>query len=265
MPMPKLLKKLSRKSLRGNDSEPETDSESPPPLPLTEYDSLGDESHRNFLPPSQPFPSAKSSPASSARPSGDWSHQVIRSISNGSAESAHQIVNGDYASSLQAHSRQPSRTMSNATVESAQYTANGDYARSLRAPSRQASQNAYTDNTHPRLSYAPPSGSPPPRSRASSSGSRPASYAVEGDPRARVYSPSQLGYHQPPLIASNQLTASPTGSIQGVEHPQAPNDDLSRNLAGAWEIANTAPKVSKVDQVLLVAGESLNDSLQIIT
>jgi hypothetical protein len=50
---------------------------------------------------------------------------------------------------------------------------------------------------------------------------------------------------------------APSPGAQGVQQPwpQAPNDDLSRDLAGAWEIANTAPKVSKVDQVLLVAGE----------
>ncbi|KAJ6560408.1 hypothetical protein B0H19DRAFT_1147563 [Mycena capillaripes] len=214
MPMPKLLKKLSRRSLKGNESESEADS--PPPLPLTEYDSLENESHKTFSPPLHRFPSAKSSPASSTRPSGDWSQQLIRSSSAGAVD----VLNGNH--------------------------------------SRQASQNTYADNSHSHISYAPPSGTPP-RSRATSySSSRQGSFAGE-DPRARVYSPSQLGYHQPTTITGTQLTASPNASPsaspnpQVVEYHQAPDDDLSRSLAGAWQIASTAPKVSKADQVLQVA------------
>ncbi|KAJ7246566.1 hypothetical protein B0H12DRAFT_758041 [Mycena haematopus] len=193
MPMPKLLKKLSRKSLRGNDSEAETDADSPPPLPLTEYDCFTEDGHRQFSPPLLPFPSANSSPATSTRPSGDWSHQVMRTMSAGAVATQH--------------------------------TANDSYSGSFSTHSRQAS------------SFAIPSGSTPPRSRATSYSS--------SDPRARVYSPSQLGY-QPP--AGSPLNASPS-----IQQPQIPNDDFSRNLAGAWDIANTAPKVSKTDKLLQVA------------
>ncbi|KAJ7368797.1 hypothetical protein DFH08DRAFT_33383 [Mycena albidolilacea] len=212
MPMPKLLKKLSRRSLRGHDSEAETDSESPPPLPPAEYDSHLEDSPRSFTPPLKRFGSAgNSSATSSPRPSGDWSHQVMRSTSTGTVSTGSPSVN-----------------------------------------SRQTSQNVNPDS---RISYAPPSGSPPARSRATSYGSRPASAAMESDPRARVYSPSQLGYHLP----MNGNPATPSPGVQGVQQPwpQAPNDDLSRDLAGAWEIANTAPKVSKVDQVLLVAENNI--------
>ncbi|KAJ7739936.1 hypothetical protein B0H16DRAFT_1568368 [Mycena metata] len=197
MPMPKLLKKLSRRSLKGNDSEPETDSESPPPLPLTEYDS-------------PPLKRLQSSPANSARPSGDWSH-INRSYSNGTVGSASGVDSG-YEGSLPPHSRQ-------------------------------ASQNVSTDNPYPRVSYAPPSGTPP-RSRTNSyAGSR--AGASENDHRARV--PSQLGFY-PPTITGTPLTGSPRS-----QSPQVPDDELSRSLAGAWTVANTAPKVSKVDKVLLVA------------
>jgi hypothetical protein len=209
MPMPKLLKKLSRKSLRGHDSdhEHESESEAPPALPLTEYDSLDENGHRTFSPPLKQFPgSGRSSPANS-------SHTVNRSLSAG-AVATFQTANG---TDSPAHSRQAS----------------------------------YADNTHARASYAPPSGPPPPRSRTTSYGSNRASY-FEADPRAKVYSPSQLGY-QSPLVAGSPLTASPTP--QTPEARQAPDDELSKSLAGAWEVANTAPKTSKVDQVLLVAGE----------
>ncbi|KAJ6561494.1 hypothetical protein DFH09DRAFT_1160085 [Mycena vulgaris] len=50
-----------------------------------------------------------------------------------------------------------------------------------------------------------------------------------------------------------QLTASPSPSPHLPEQHLFPDDELSRSLAGAWEVANTAPKASKVDQVLLVA------------
>ncbi|KAJ7167639.1 hypothetical protein C8R46DRAFT_1093665 [Mycena filopes] len=201
MPMPKLLKKLSRKSLKGNDSETETESESPPPLPRSEYSS----------PPLKRF---QSSPANSTRPSaslsGDWSH-VDRSLSTGTVGSTSRADSG-YESSLAPHSRQ-------------------------------ASQSVYA------ISYAPPPGTPP-RSRTNSLYAGNRSGAAESDYRARAHPPSQLGF-QPATITGTQLTASPGPQI--VEPPRVPDDELSRSLAGAWEVANTAPKVSKVDKVLQVA------------
>ncbi|KAJ6515406.1 hypothetical protein C8R45DRAFT_208195 [Mycena sanguinolenta] len=212
MPMPKLLKKLSKRSLKGHDSEAETDSESPPPLPLTEYESLPEDGRRMVSPPPMlPFPSG-SSPATSIRPSGDWAHTM--------------------------------RTMSMATVDSTQYAASDSYSHS-----RQPSQYPYPDAPYPRVSYAPPSGTPP-RSRTTSYGST--------DPRARVYPPSQLGY-QPPAgsppttSASAPPTGSPPNTSPSAQQPQVPNDELSRNLAGAWDIANTAQKVSKTDKLLQMA------------
>ncbi|KAJ7129233.1 hypothetical protein C8R44DRAFT_776236 [Mycena epipterygia] len=232
MPMPKLLKKLSRRSLKGHESEPESEAEAPPALPHTDYDS----DHTSFSPPSRQLLSAKSSPANSPRPSGDWS-QVTRSSSTGTVESIPNSFLKNYPESPPSHSRQTST-----------YSDNTHSRISYAPPS--GTPPAFVD-PHARLSYAP-SGSPPPRSRTNSyGGSTRAGYpATEGDPRARVYSPSQLGY-QSPTVTGMQLTASP--SAQSVEHHQVPDDELSRSLAGAWSVANTAPKVSKVDQVLQVA------------
>ncbi|KAJ7693841.1 hypothetical protein B0H17DRAFT_480450 [Mycena rosella] len=217
MHVPKLLKKLSRRSLKGHDSEAESESETPPALP---HDSV---QLRRF-------------PSDSPRPSSEWAHPVNRSLSTGmlalpdTAESGHRADRADSGYS----------------------TADSGYAASLPAHSRQASQNASANNPHARISYAPPSGSPPPRSRTTSySSSNRASYFVlEGDPRGKAYSPSQLG-SLPPTVIGRQLTASPTP--QTPEQRHIPDDDLSRSLAGAWEVANTAPKTSKADKVLLVA------------
>ncbi|KAJ6610413.1 hypothetical protein B0H10DRAFT_2060654 [Mycena sp. CBHHK59/15] len=208
MPMPKLLKKLSRKSLRGHDSEHETEPELPPSLPVSEHN-FGEDSSTVFSSPLSFPPSPKSSPRASPRPSGDWSREMIRSASTGNVPTNPNATNGGFVQKFTTHSAQPSQS-----------------SFTQKPPSRQPS-------------YAPPSGSPPPqRSRTSSYGSsRTGYFAIEGDPRSHpgsVFTPSQLGY-QPP-----------TGPFP-VDYHQ---DELSRNLAGAWDIANTAPKASKTDNVL---------------
>lgn len=224
MPMPKLLKKLSRKSLKGAESEHESESEAPPPLPLTEYDSLDEDGSRSFSP--APRRRLKSSASNSPRPSSDW---LSRSASASALETL--THNGSAANG------------------------NGRYAESLPPRSRQNSQADFLvpESGNSRASYAPPSDSPPPRGRTTSyGGSRSGSFTTE-DSRARVYSPSQLSY-QATTITSMQPSASP--SPMTPEHASVPDDDLSRDLAGAWQIANTAPKQSKADKLLQTAGES---------
>ncbi|KAJ7291055.1 hypothetical protein C8J57DRAFT_208463 [Mycena rebaudengoi] len=49
-----------------------------------------------------------------------------------------------------------------------------------------------------------------------------------------------------------QSAMSPQGPSTPQKQPLPPQDDLSKDLAGAWTIATTAPKVSKVDKVLQV-------------
>ncbi|KAJ7331455.1 hypothetical protein DFH08DRAFT_966453 [Mycena albidolilacea] len=186
MPMPKLLKKLSRKSLRGHNSEAETDSESLPLLPPSEYDSHLEDSPRSFTPPLKRFGSAgNSSATSSPRPSGDWSHQVMRSTSTGTV--------------------------------------------STDKPLRTLTQIRAFHTHHQAVVHQRGPGQPL---------------------MAAVW----------PLLQWRAILergpATPSPGVQGVQQPwpQVPNDDPSRDLAGAWEIANTALKVSKVNQVLLVAG-----------
>ncbi|KAJ7437086.1 hypothetical protein B0H11DRAFT_2206778 [Mycena galericulata] len=203
MPMPKLLKKLSRKSLKGTDSEPEPDSETPPPLPLTEY--YSDDDRRAFPPPRPRLLSTKST-------------KSTKSFSRPASAAPADILSGK------------------------DVNGNPRYAESLPPHSRQGSQIAYTDGSGDlRLSYASPNGSPPPpRSRANSqTGSRSGSFTV--------YSPSQLGIQRTasPLPLSSPQTPEKALSI--------PDDELSRNLAGAWQIANTGPKQSKADKLLQVA------------
>ncbi|KAK7062151.1 hypothetical protein R3P38DRAFT_2495366 [Favolaschia claudopus] len=215
MPMPKLLKKLSRKSFRGNDSETETDS--PPAVPHTEYDTPSGDDHRSYSTSTPLFTSAASSPAQS----GDWSHHITRSKSAGESSAALYSV----------HSRNPSQYSIPQQV----------------------------------VSYAPPSGSPPlPRSRTTSYSSMPA----EMDSRQRLPSrtQSQLGFHLPmtpnsplsnpaagPLAVSSAQGPTSVDLSPGLGLSRIPTDDLSRSLAGAWESANTAPKTSRADQLLLVA------------
>ncbi|KAF7361998.1 hypothetical protein MVEN_00545000 [Mycena venus] len=60
--------------------------------------------------------------------------------------------------------------------------------------------------------------------------------------------PHHLNSHTP--MSSKALVPAPPPPQTSGHAP--PEDEFSKNLAGAWDIANTAPKVSKVDKVLEV-------------
>ncbi|KAJ7223972.1 hypothetical protein C8J57DRAFT_1591283 [Mycena rebaudengoi] len=189
--MPKLLKKLSRKSFRSHhDSDHETDSEPPPSLPVTEYDSF---SERSFSAPGfhrfhSEAGSANHTPSSSL----DWPHgDITRSASTGDLLGRRR-------------------------------------------------RNTDSEKPHARsLSVANVNRSPLPRARTTSYGGN------RNSRTASVFSPSQLG-SPPALITGTGLSESP----RSLEYRAAPDDEFSRNLAGAWKSASTDPKVSKFDKAL---------------
>ncbi|KAJ7925171.1 hypothetical protein B0H13DRAFT_2314677 [Mycena leptocephala] len=91
-----------------------------------------------------------------------------------------------------------------------------------------------------------------------------------GDPHARshsphsprgkpgyVSSPSQLSYSHVEVAYSSHIDQNPSPSTALIQPPPSnapipPEDEFSKNLAGAWEIATTAPKMTKTDKVLQV-------------
>jgi hypothetical protein len=95
-----------------------------------------------------------------------------------------------------------------------------------------------------------------------------------GDPHARshsphsprgkpgyVSSPSQLSYSHVEVAYSSHIDQNPSPSTALIQPPPSngpipPEDEFSKNLAGAWEIATTAPKMTKTDKVLQVIGMS---------
>ncbi|KAF7294308.1 hypothetical protein HMN09_01159800 [Mycena chlorophos] len=248
MPMPKLLKKLSRKSLRdaGSESDAETDSSShAPPLPTSEYYER-DEEPRNmvFVPPYARPRSRSSSATSGDSPArGDWTPTSVRSSPSGTATGSRPSTPN--TSPSDSHSRQGS---------------------------------SVTFDPRTGKVYAPPAGPPPPTtgrkrtmsSLSTTSGSRPVSYAIsENDSRppsrtlSRVYSPppgppgpSNLGLAvmtPPTQVPAPMRPPPPPPPAQAIP----PDDDLSKSLAGAWQVANTGPKQSKFDKTLQAAEGSM--------
>ncbi|KAF7302096.1 hypothetical protein MIND_00776400 [Mycena indigotica] len=229
MPIPKLLKKLSRKSLRGHSSDSEADNDFPPALPPPEHD--GDP-RIAFIPPyADSSPNSVRSMSSGRSSTPEWNHP----------------------------SRQRSLTMTNES--SAPSRSNSSL---LGAHSRQASQSSTTLGKV----YSPPAGPPPPsRQRTISFGSSRSVPFIVPEPdelpasgrspsRARVHSPrpSYLGAMS---MTGSQLSASPTPQTPPDPPPapsqrQVPDDEMSKDLAAAWQTANTAPTQSKFDKTLQV-------------
>lgn len=160
-----------------------------------------------------------------------------------------------------------------------------------RHPSYTGSENSRsrtTSHTSPvkQLGYFDPSPSPPyspevySRSRTTSHSSSarqggfydspspispPSSTSGYGDPHAYrgrpgfVASPSQLAYSHVDLAYSshvNDENPPPSKALTSPSQSAPPEDEFSKDLAGAWKSATTAPKVTKTDQVLQVIGRS---------
>ncbi|KAJ7135469.1 hypothetical protein C8R43DRAFT_1021198 [Mycena crocata] len=265
MPMPKLLKKISRKNLRkssdGDGSSTSTEQDVPP-LPPSKYNNYSDGSYLSFSPPPSHYDSAKSSPTGSPRP------RIADLDRSASDFGYHELPSNNFGRDL--HGRQPS--------------VNG-YVENLpsRHPSHTGSEYSRTRTTSytspvKQPGFYDPSPSPPytpdahTRSRTTSHTSSrqydntsPVSPPGSGynDPHAHrgrpgfVSSPSQLAYSHVEISYSARPDENPSPSKALTPPAQAnglqpPEDEFSQNLAGAWKSATTAPKVSKVDQVLQV-------------
>ncbi|KAJ6499432.1 hypothetical protein C8R45DRAFT_115543 [Mycena sanguinolenta] len=147
-----------------------------------------------------------------------------------------------------------------------------DYARPHTSPIQQ--QPGY-HNAPPSPHYRAPDGYTRSRTTSHTSVSRhggfydnvqrsPVSPLVngQGDPSPRgrpgfVSSPSQLSYsHVDASYTSHSRAPSPTKALPPQPAlpplPAPPEDDFSKSLAGAWDIANTTPSASKADKVLQV-------------
>ncbi|KAF7332467.1 hypothetical protein MKEN_00128800 [Mycena kentingensis (nom. inval.)] len=202
MPMPKLLKKLSRKSLRGHDSD--SDEREVPPIPH-ERVSPGDDPHFSFVPPY-----ATSPRSASPSPSTDLQRQRTLS-SNSPPTSAGSFV---LVSGSGYHSRQASSASRRSSTPRKRTISFGGNSRPV---------SSVTEVHSPMPSRSP-------------------SYAR---------GPSQLGYNI--SMTGAPLTASPSPSPNSAPAQRhAPDDELSKDLAGAWQIANTAPTQSKFDKALMV-------------
>ncbi|KAJ7639351.1 hypothetical protein FB45DRAFT_1024083 [Roridomyces roridus] len=198
MPMPKLLKKLSSKSLKAKSE----DFDNPPPLPGNEYESDNDEGYDRARPR---LASSRTTPADAARPNSDW-------------------LNHSSSRSMDASVRIRSKSAS-------------------RPSSRQHNiyhQGSAASNSH--VSFVP-----------SRMGSDSSGLPAE-DLRARAYPPPP---QPPPAITGLQPSASPRSMSPAIPSPPSPpEDDLTKDLAGAWQTAITAPKQSKADKLLQSAENS---------
>ncbi|KAK6985237.1 hypothetical protein R3P38DRAFT_3291978 [Favolaschia claudopus] len=274
MPMPKLLKKISRKNLRSPRSSDGSDvaEQDIPPLPSSNFDGL------------YGFPVAKSpSPIqlrvhrqqSSLTGSRSTEHLPIKRPSYGVIENlpARHPSHGAAADvpPLQRPrgfaDRLPSKPASpvhSATPPSRNPSYTGsDYSRPYTSPS---SHSGYYD-TSPSPLQGTPNGYTRQRTTSHTPGhggsygnTNPPSPPIfaSGDPhwhRGRstfVPSPSQLSYsHVDETNPSKPIVPVIVGKSSPPGHAPS-EDELSNNLADAWTIAITAPKTSKVDKVLQV-------------
>ncbi|KAF7376029.1 hypothetical protein MSAN_00017700 [Mycena sanguinolenta] len=309
MPMPKLLKKISRGNLRSRSSDgSESTEQEIPPLPSSKFNNYGDGSF-GFPVSSSPshFESANTSPAGSPRPR---LADLQRSASDGPGyyeiqpdRAGQPSILDSYAENLPPRrpsygvgenlspihasrgyvDNSPSRHPSPARVatppsRNPSYTGI-EYARPHTSPIQQPGYY----NAPPSPHHRAPDGYTRSRTTSHTSVSRhggfydnvqrsPVSPLVNGQndssPRGRpgfVSSPSQLSHsHVDASYTSHSRPPSPTKAPmpapQPVPPPQPalpplpapPEDDFSKSLAGAWDIANSTPKASKADKVLQV-------------
>ncbi|KAJ7507339.1 hypothetical protein B0H11DRAFT_2319240 [Mycena galericulata] len=263
MPMPKLLKKISRRNLRSPGSDGSTEQEVPP-LPSAKYNNHGDGIYSNFPSPPSHFDSTRSSPTGSPKPrisDLDGSAFDFGYYEMPSPGSRHEIrgrqpsLNG-YVENLP--SRHPSHTSSE--YSQARTTS---YSSPVKQP-------GYFDP--PMLPYNVPDGYSRSRTTSQTSLSRPGGFYDNvsplsplspangyGDPythRGRpgfVTSPSQLAYsHVDTTYSHVDEIPPPSNNADPQNNGQLPpEDEFTKNLAGAWTIATTAPKATKADQALL--------------
>ncbi|KAJ7093941.1 hypothetical protein B0H15DRAFT_147115 [Mycena belliarum] len=271
MPMPKLLKKISRKNLRHSRSSDGSESteQKVPPIPPVRYSNY-DGSYATFSP--SHYDSAKSSPNGSPRP------RIIELERSASDSGYYELPPSTFG--RDSTGRKPSLT---------------GYVENLpsRHPSHNSSEYSIRPRTTPQASpvknpgyfdLAPSPSSPRPRTASHTSSPRPGAseraspgspysdgygdpYAYRGRP-GFVSSPSQLAYsHADPSysfrVDENPSTNTPADDINAKAPPSRallassqstalPEADSSKDLAGTWTIATTAPKVSKTDKVLAI-------------
>ncbi|KAJ7701822.1 hypothetical protein B0H17DRAFT_1176328 [Mycena rosella] len=265
MPMPKLLKKLSRKNLRSSQSSDGSESteQEAPPLPPAKYNNYSDVSYLSFSPPPSHYDSAKSSPTGSPRP------RMVELDRSDSDFGYYEIPSPNFG--RDPHGRQPSLNgyVENLPSRHPSYTSS-EYSRSrTTSHTGPVKQPGYFDppsppHSRPRtassLSNSPRHGgvydNVSPVSPQTNGHSPVLSPQVNGYGRPGfVASPSQLAYAHVELSYSAQVDENPApgeGPPPPAQGNIPPEDEFSKNLAGAWTIATTAPKVSKTDKVLQV-------------
>jgi hypothetical protein len=100
----------------------------------------------------------------------------------------------------------------------------------------------YEEESQPSSRGLPPS--------AQSTAPPPQNYA-QNTPSSRGFPPSAPN---PAPAPQTYAQNTPPAQMNSVQPNAPPEDEFSKNLAGAWDIATTAPKVSKTDKVLQVIG-----------
>ncbi|KAJ7262295.1 hypothetical protein B0H12DRAFT_1105150 [Mycena haematopus] len=291
MPMPKLLKKISRKNLRSRSSDgSESTEQDVPPLPSSKFSNYGDGSY-GFPTSSSPshFESANTSPAGSPRPriadldetryyemhpGRGGQPSIVDSYAENLPPRRPSYVVADNLSPMYPSrgyvENSPSRYPSPARVGTPpsrhpSYTG-GEYARPHTSPIQQPGYYNAPSSPH----YRAPDGHT--RSRTTSQNVvprqggfydnvhvSPISPPINGQgdlsPRGRpgfVSSPSQLSYSHVDVSYTSHSDRTPSPPKALMPPLQPPEDEFSKNLAGAWDMANTAPKTSKADKVLQV-------------
>ncbi|KAJ6475237.1 hypothetical protein C8R47DRAFT_1220710 [Mycena vitilis] len=256
MPMPKLLKKISRKNLRSSRSSDGSESteQDIPPLPSTpsKYNNHGDGSYFAFSPPPH-FDSAKSSPAGSPRP------RIVDLDRSSSDYGYYEPPFNQFGHDL--HGRQPSLNGYVENLPSRHPSHSGsEYSRSR--TTSHTRPNNQSSGFYEQIPSPPYSAPLPTDGQGVYDNSSPTSPSNNGygdlhSSRGRpgfVSSPSQLSYSHVD-VAHSYADGNPSLREAPTPPPQSnaqspPQDEFSKDLAQAWDIATTAPKVCKTDKVL---------------